>query len=128
MLIFGHSYLKSKRFYHIHDIDAISKTPASSILFIEFDEKNLDIIEYMHSNDLDFALEAKTLKEAIFCEHLGSKYIVCDKDIAKSIQDRAEHYLFDAKILCRVEDDSEIEVLAVEGIDGIIYGDAIIKI
>jgi hypothetical protein len=128
MLIFGHTYLKSERFYHIHDIDAISKTPPRSTLFIEFDEKNLDIIEYMQINDISFGLEADTLKEALFSEHLGAKYIICNKDLAKSIQDRAEHYLFDAKILCRIEDDEEIEVLAVEGIDGVIYPNALIKV
>ena len=128
MLIFGHRYLESERFYHIHDIDAITKTPPSSTLFIEFNENNLDIIKHIKLNDLDFALEVKTLKDAIFGENLGAKYIICEKDIAKSIQNRAEHYLFDAKILCRIEDDDEIEVLALEGIDGVVYGDAIIKV
>ncbi len=128
MLIFGHPFLQFEHFYHIHDIDAITKTPSSCILFIEFHENNLDIIKHVQLNDLDFALEVKTLKDAIFGENLGAKYIICEKDIAKSIQNRAEHYLFDAKILCRVEDDEEIEVLALEGIDGVVYGDAVIKV
>ncbi|MEA1919341.1 MAG: hypothetical protein U9N52_05825 [Campylobacterota bacterium] len=128
MLIFGHEYLHSPRFYHIHSIDSIETTPSNSLLFIEFDEKNLDIIIYMQENNLDFALEVGTLKEALFSEHLNAKYIICKKDSAKSIQDRAEHYLFDAKILCRIEEDSQIEILAVEGIDGVIYPDAIIKV
>jgi len=128
MLIFGHEYLKSERFYHISSIESIKHTPSNSLLFLEFDEKNLDIISYMQENELSFALEVSTLKEALFSEHLGAKYIVCKDDVAKSIQGRAEHYLFDAKILCRIEDDSQIEVLAVEGIDGVIYGDTIIKV
>ena len=128
MLIFGHEFLHSERLYHISSIESIEHTPPNSLLFLEFDEKNLDIISYMQNNDLNFALEVNTLKEALFSEHMGSKYIVCKNDIAKSIQDRAEHYLFDAKILCRIEDDSQIEILAVEGIDGVIYGDAIIKV
>jgi hypothetical protein len=128
MLIFGHEYLKSERFYHISSTESIEHTPPNSLLFLEFDKRNLDIINHMQDNDLNFALEVSTLKEALFSEHLGSKYIICKNDIAKSIQDRAEHYLFDAKILCRIEDDSQIEVLAVEGIDGVIYGDAIIKV
>ncbi|MEA3521867.1 MAG: hypothetical protein U9R50_02740 [Campylobacterota bacterium] len=128
MLIFGHEYLNSERFYHISTIDSIEHTPSNSLLFLEFDEKNLDIIEYMQKNELDFALEVSTLKEALFSEHLGAKYIICKNNVAKSIQDRAEHYLFDAKILCRIEEDSQIEVLATEGIDGVIYSDAIIKV
>ena len=128
MLIFGHKFLHSERFYHISSIESIEHTLPNSLLFLEFDEKNLDIISYMRENDLNFALEVNTLKEALFSEHLGAKYIICKNDIAKSIQERAEHYLFDAKILCRIEEDSQIEVLATEGIDGVIYGEAIIKV
>jgi len=128
MLIFGHKFLKSERFYHIHDIDSILQTPSNSTLFLEFDEKNLDLITYMQDNGVSFALEVKTLKEAIFCEYLHAKYIICHRDIVKTVQDRAEHYLFDAKILCRIDSDEDIEVLAYEGIDGVIYSDAIIKL
>ncbi len=128
MLIFGHSFLASERFYHISSIDSIELTPSSSLLFLEFDEKNLDIISYMQENGLNFALEVSSLKEALFAERLSAKYIICKNDIAKSIQDRAEHYLFDAKILCRIEDDSQLEVLAAEGIDGVVYSEAIIKV
>jgi len=74
MLIFGHTYLKSERFYHIHDVDSILQTPSNSLLFIEFDEQNLDVIEYMKDNGLSYALEVKTLKEAIFAEYLNAKY------------------------------------------------------
>jgi len=128
MLIFGHTYLKSERFYHIHDVDSILQTPSNSLLFIEFDEQNLDVIEYMKDNGLSYALEVKTLKEAIFAEYLNAKYLICTKEIVKSIQDRAEHYLFDAKVLCRIEDDDEIEALAISGVDGVIFSDAVIKI
>jgi hypothetical protein len=128
MLIFGHTYLKSERFYHIHDVDSILQTPSNSLLFIEFDEQNLDVIEYMKDNGLSYALEVKTLKEAIFAEYLNAKYLICTKEIVKSIQDRAEHYLFDAKVLCRIEEDYEIEALAISGVDGVIFSDAVIKI
>ncbi len=128
MLIFGHEFLASARFYHIHSTESIALTPANSLLFIEFNIKNLDIITYMQENDLDFALEVTTLKNALFCEHLNAKYIVCNDDIATRIQKCAEHYLFDAKILCRINDDSEIESIATQGIDGVLYPDAIIKV
>lgn len=128
MLIFGHPYLDSTRFYHIHTIEAIALTPSNALIFIEFSEKNLDIITHMQASEIEFALSVTSLKEALFSEHLGAKYIVCTQEIAKVIQGRAEHYLFDAKVLCRIEDDSEIETLAFEGIDGVIYPDAVIKV
>lgn len=128
MLIFGHPYLDSTRFYHIHTIEAITLTPSNALIFIEFSEKNLDIITHMQASEIEFALSVTSLKEALFSEHLGAKYIVCTQEIAKVIQGRAEHYLFDAKVLCRIEDDSEIETLAFEGIDGVIYPDAVIKV
>ena len=57
MLILGHRYLKSETLYHVSDIESILKTPPNSTIFLEFGEENLDIIEYLRSNSIPFALE-----------------------------------------------------------------------
>jgi hypothetical protein len=128
MLLFGHDYIAYEPFYHISDIEAIAKTPSNSTLFLVFDVNNLDIITYLKENAIAFALEVTSLKEAIFAQNLGASYIITDENNATSIQKCAEHYLFDAKILCRAHNDEAIERLALEGIDGIIFAEAIIKI
>jgi hypothetical protein len=128
MLLFGHRFIESPRFYHIDDVEAIAHTPANSLLFIEFSETNLDIIDLCRTNNLNYAIEAATLREVIYAANFGAAYIVVEEELAQEAQKIAETYLFDAKILCRIEEESAIEEIAEQGIDGVIFAEAIVKI
>jgi len=128
MLLFGHPYIDFEPFYHIEEIDEIEHTPANSTLFVHFREANLDIIQHMRQNSLIFALEAATLSEVVYAHNLGAKYIIVKETLAKSAQNVAENYLFDAKILCRLTKEETLDEKISEGIDGVIYPQAIIKI
>jgi len=128
MILIGHRFIKSENLYHVLDIESITHTPPNGTLYIEFSEENLDIIEHANLNGIAFALKIETLKEIVYANALGAKYIVVPKIMAKTAQDLAENYLFDAKILARIEDDKELDELALLGIDGVLYPNAIIKI
>ena len=128
MFIFGHRFIKSHNFYHITDIDAITNTPPNSTLVIDFNEDDLDIIEYAFTNEINFSLNVKNITEIIYASSLGASYIIIPSKLAKIAQDIANNYLFDAKILVHVEDENEIEELAILGVDGVIFSNAIIKI
>ena len=128
MLLFGHRFIESEEFYHIFDIDSIEKTPSSSSIYLDFSEKNLDIIEHLRLNQIPFALGVTNINELIYAAALGASYIMVSKDFAKSAQDIAENYLFDAKILAHIQDESEIEEMALLGIDGICFAEAIVKV
>ena len=127
MFIFGHRFIKSEPFYHIENIDAVLNTPPSSVIFLEFNEQNLDIIEHLNSNEILFSLNVKNITEIIYASELGSSFIVVDKILAKTAQDIANNYLFDAKILVHIEDESEIEEMALLSIDGVIFSNGIVK-
>lgn len=128
MLLFGHRFIDSPRLYHIDDVDAISHTPANSTLYITFSETNLDIISHCRKNGLRFALEVENLREVIYAENLDAAFIVVEEELAKLAQKTAETYLFDAKILCRIEEEEMIEEIALQGIDGVLFGEAVVKI
>ncbi len=128
MLLFGHRFIGSQRFYHIEDIDMIMHTPANSTLYITFSETNLDVLQHMQQNHLNFAVEVQSVLELIYAENLSAKYIVVNSDLAKNSQKIAENYLFDAKILVHIEQESEIEAMAYEGIDGVIFPNAVIHV
>jgi len=128
MLLFGHRFIKSDLFYHIFDIDAIQKTPPSSTLYLEFNEKNLDIIEYLRLNKIDFALGVRTIKELIYAAALDASFIMLSKELAKTAQSIAETYLFDAKLLVHIESEDEIEEMALLGIDGVVFPEAVVKV
>ncbi|MDT8338922.1 MAG: hypothetical protein RQ763_06965 [Sulfurimonas sp.] len=128
MIFFGHRFLKNETLYHVFDIDSILHTPPSSTIYVEFDEKNLDIINHAVLNSVKIAIFAKNIREVLYASSLGASYIVVEKELAKSAQNIAENYLFDAKILALTEDEDEIEELALLGVDGAIFSNAIIKI
>ncbi|WP_151901118.1 hypothetical protein [Sulfurimonas hydrogeniphila] len=128
MLLFGHRFIKSEKFYHVSDIDAIVQTPPASIIYLEFEEKNLDIIEYLNQNSIKFALKVQNVTELIYASALGASYIHVEQKLAKTAQKIAENYLFDAKILVHIEKEEEIEEMALLGIDGAVFTEAIVKI
>ena len=128
MLIFGHPHLPSETLYHIDGADAVASTPAGSTLLFDWSETNLDLVGYCRANDLPFALEVASVKEALFAQNVGARYIVVETALAESVQKIAETYLFDAKILARIERESQIETLAYDGIDGVLFAEAIVKV
>ncbi|MCF6340913.1 MAG: hypothetical protein L3J10_09235 [Sulfurimonas sp.] len=128
MIIFGHRFLKSENFYHINNIEAIQNTPPSSTILINFSEKNLDVINHAVVNFIPLAIQVKDITQIIYASTLCAKYIILSKELAKTAQNLADNYLFDAKILVTLESEDEIEELALLGIDGIIFSNAIIKV
>lgn len=128
MIFFGHRFINSKNFYHISSIEAILNTPPSSTLYIEFSETNLDIITHAKLNSMPMAIYAEDITDVLYASSLGANFIVVPKNLAKSAQNIAENYLFDAKILSTIEDEDEIEELALLGVDGVIFPNTIIKI
>ena len=128
MLIFGHPHLPSESFYHVEEIGAVASTPPGSTLLLQWNDKRRDLIEHCRINDLPFMLEVASVKEALFAEQLGARFILVENALAKSVQKIAETYLFDAKILTRIEDDDAIEAMAYEGIDGVVFAEAIVKV
>ena len=128
MLLFGHPYIDFEPFYHIDEIESIGLTPPNSTLYLRFKEENLDIIRHMQHNGLSFALEAADVSEVVFAHNLGASYIIVNEKLARSAQNVAENYLFDAKILCRLEEGADLKEKIIEGIDGAIFPEAIVKI
>ena len=128
MILLGHRFIPSEPLYHIAAIDAIEGTPSSSVVYFEFSETNLDIIQHCRLNDVPFALYAANLKEVIYASALEALYIVIPKELAKTTQKIADAYLFDAKILVACDDEDAIEELAILGVDGVIFPNGIVKV
>lgn len=128
MIFFGHRFIPSQSFYHIQSIESIDNTPPSSTIYIEFNEKNLDIISFAANSTIPMALHVQNITELLYASSFGALYIVVEKELAKTAQDIAQNYLFDAKVLAFVTNESEIEELGLLGVDGVIFPNAIIKI
>ena len=128
MLIYGHRFIPSESFYHILDIESISNTPPSSIVYIEFSEENLDIITHANLNQISTSIFTEDITQVIYAASLEASFIIVHKDLAKAAQNIANEYLFDAKILVLIENETEIEELALLSVDGVIFSNATVKI
>ncbi len=127
MILLGHKLVPYEPMYKIHHIEDIKKTKPNSVVLFDFQDEKL--LEYCVEHKVPFALHVINLRDAIIANALSAKYIlVYNQEIAALVQNIAEEYLFDAKILLHVSDESSIEIAANDGIDGIIMKCAIINI
>ncbi len=128
MILFGHPYVPSERFYHIESVEAVRHTPANSVLALFFSPENLDIIRYLRENSIRFALFVETSVDAVIAENLRASYLIVNPKNAPAVQSVAEHYLFDAKVLGYTDTMEDLEDLIDMRLDGAIFPEAIIKV
>ena len=119
MILIGHKLVPYEPLYKIHNIENIKKTKPNSVVLFDFEDEEL--LEYCVDNEIPFSLHVNNLRDAIIANALSAKFIlVYNRETAVLVQNIAEEYLFDAKILLHVNDESSIESAANDGIDGII--------
>ncbi len=124
MKIIGHPWIQSERFIRVDSVEAIRKSPASSVLYFEILLASVDLITYCRNEGLPFAVSVTDIKTAILAHGMGARYLVCGTDIVQKIQNVAQQYLFDTEILIPISSEDEIEVYAAMGIDGAIFPSA----
>lgn len=118
MIILGDAHISCEATAAIKYIEAIAQTQPNSTLLFNY---TLPVLQYCSKNSLPYGVLVCSLKEAIYANALNAKYIVCKRDIAKQIQAVAENYMYDAKVLAIIENNDELEAVANDEIDGVIY-------
>lgn len=118
MIILGDTLIPFENIFFIKRVEDIKSSSSNSTLVFEYDEK---LLKYCFENSLGYGVLVKSLKEAIYSNALNAKYVVCDKNLDKDIQNLAENYMFDSKILSIIDSNNEIEDIALKQIDGVIY-------
>ena len=121
MKIFGHPWLPSEEFYPISSIEEIEKTPPNSIVELKPLSFSVELAQYCNQNNIAYALEVETIKDALFANQMGCRYIITNKSLAKELMPIAQNYLFDTQVLAKISDEEEIEGLAKYGVDGVIF-------
>lgn len=118
MIIIGDQFIPFEKIENIKAIDDIKDTSSNSTVCFSYDKS---IMSYCFSNNVSYAVKIASLKEALFANALGAKYLLPGADILEEVQKTAENYLFDSKVLAVIESEEEIENLARKNIDGIIF-------
>lgn len=121
MLIFGHPYIETQKFYRVSSIEDIGKTSPNSVIYLESLDNNLDIIKFGIQNRVDIAVQVCSIREAILCENLRVKYIISELYTSSKIQRVVDDYLFDVKNLTVIRKEEEIEKVSKYKIDGVIF-------
>jgi len=118
VILIGDKNVPFETFSKITVISDIEKTKPNSVVLFDFD---IGFLQYTLKNDIPSAVIVKDILQSIYCHNLGAKYIISSKELAFQIQDLADNYLYDSKILAIIENENEIEELAKKHIDGVIY-------
>lgn len=125
MIIIGHPWIKSNRFFKVFSIKGIEKSAPDDIILLEPLADSHTYAQYCQANGIPFAVVVNTLDDALFANALGAKFIICEEDDALMIQPIAQEYLFDTRILVLIHSEKEISKIARGGIDGVIFDNAI---
>jgi len=126
MIIIGHKWIKSERFFKIFAKKGFEKSQADDIILLEPLVDSHSLAKHCQDNDITFALVVNTLDDALFANALGAKYIICEEDDALMIQPIANEYPFDTRILVLIQNEKEISKIARGHVDGVIFSEAIV--
>lgn len=125
MIIIGHPWIKSNRFFKVFSLEDIQKSETDDIILLEPLADSHGYAEHCQVNNIPFAVAVNTLHDALFANALGAKYIICQEDDALMIQPIAQEYLFDTRILVLIHNEKEIPKIARGLVDGVIFPEAI---
>lgn len=118
MILIGDKIVPYENIYKVSSIDEIQNSKSNSIVSFGYNEK---LLTYCNQNSVFCAVVVDSLKDAIYSNALNARYIICNKNLAISVQKIADNYMFDSKVLAIIESSDEVEDIALNQIDGIIY-------
>lgn len=122
MILIGDKLVPFDNIFNISSIEEIKNTKANSIISFRYNES---LLSYCFENELKYAVIVTSIKEAIYANSLDAMYIVCEKELSKDVQKIADNYMFDSKVLAIIKSSEELEEIAQNEIDGIIYKEII---
>ncbi len=125
MIVIGHPWIESPKFCKVFSENDIQSCMPGSVVVLEPLVDSHKLAEYCKKNDITYAVPVNKLKEAIFANALGAKYIICEEDDALMIQPIAQEYLFDTNVLVLIHEEKAIAKIARSFIDGVIFAEAI---
>lgn len=80
-----------------------------------------DLIKISKQKGHEFSLICSDITQAIIANAVGAKYIICEQKDALAFSELANFYMFDAKIACVIDDESQLSKLANTKVDTAIY-------
>lgn len=121
MTIIGHKLIDYPKFFRALKVADVHNSSPKDIV-LACGEGREGLWKFLCDNRVTYATEALSIRDAVILNALKATYIVVsNRELAESIQQVANEYLFDSKILLAIEHEEQIEECAKLGIDGVIY-------
>lgn len=118
MILIGDENIPFEEISFIKELSQIENTKPNSTVIFDYD---MELMKYCEQNSIAYGVVLDSLTKAIYANALSAKYIICTKELALKTQNIATNYMFDSRVLAIIENDHEIEDIALQNIDGIIY-------
>ncbi|MRJ02779.1 MAG: hypothetical protein GXO19_02815 [Epsilonproteobacteria bacterium] len=116
MIILNHPKIPGPKLVPVESREEIGRVPASSIPLLPFD---LDLLAYCQREGIRYGVTISSIKEAVYSNALGASYLICPTlSLARQVEEVAENYLFDGKVIVTI-DERLIEEAIGAGIDGV---------
>jgi len=120
MILTGDPYIPYESIIKVDSKEDIAQTKPNTTVMFKMD---IELLRYCMNNALQYGVIVQNTLEVIYAHNLEAKYIIVPKEIAKNMQELADNYMFDSKILAIISDTKEIAKVATQHIDGVIYKD-----
>ncbi|RXJ60250.1 hypothetical protein [Candidatus Marinarcus aquaticus] len=118
MIILGDEIVPYEALHKVNCVQDVANTPANSTVLFPY---NKALMQYCAQNSVPYAVQINEVKEGIYANALKARYIIASFQTAKQIQLIAENYMYDAKVLCIIDSNNELEKIAKAEIDGVVY-------
>lgn len=99
----------------VESLEEIINTKAGSLVVSRFDKNSLDFYSTL---TIPFAVIVEDIEQFLLASATKIKYAICEKELASSLQELADSYLMDIKVLAKAKRD-EIVTIAAMKIDGV---------
>jgi hypothetical protein len=117
MILLGKTKFTYEELIWIECYDDILNTKANSTVHFNYNE---ELMRYCQLNNICYAVYIKTINELIYSNILNAKYIIVKKSMAKQVQEIADNYMYDAKIIVKIKSTNQLEWVVSNTIDGAI--------
>ncbi len=124
MILIGDKNIPFETITKINSVQDIRNTQPNSVVLFSFD---IELLKYTQKNDIKSAVLVDNIKDIIYASNLNAYYIIPNNKILLKAQKLADNYVFDSKIIAVIKNDEELEQMALEEIDGVIFQSVLLQ-
>jgi hypothetical protein len=117
LILLGFEHIPYPKIEKIDAIKDIESTSANSVVYFNYKQ---ELLNYCFENSVPYAVKIDSILQALYSHNLGAQYIIVEDELVVKVQDLADHYLFDSKIIVPIQSVDQIESKAIQHIDGVI--------